>query len=143
MEISSKDPLSSIAEGVTKATLNSSIDGLKNWIDKFKNKKLAFIRERETIDMVRAQLKSNELSFYKNYIDDPTIKDYILMGLTLRKLESKSDFKRIKNLRNKIYKKYDLKGLHASQLVQNGVLSRHITNLMENIDSLEILKKRN
>ena len=39
-------------------------------------------------------------------------------------------------------KKYDIKGLHVAQFVENGVLNRYIGILLDDIDSIENFKKR-
>lgn len=62
------------------------------------------------------------------------------LGLTLRKLEE--DKERKSNLRGKIFKKYELRGLHIVQFVENGILNRYTAILIDNLSSIEDLKKK-
>lgn len=64
----------------------------------------------------------------------------IKLGLTLRKLNSKIEKRQ--NLRTKIYKKYNVKGLHIAQFVENGLLNRYIGILIEDIDSISDFKNK-
>lgn len=61
------------------------------------------------------------------------------MGLTLRKLED--DEERLRNLRDKIFQKHKVKGLHIAEFIQNGILNRYIGILLEEISSIEDLEK--
>ncbi len=58
------------------------------------------------------------------------------MGLILRKLEEE-DKDRLANLRDKIYRKYDIKGLHIAQFVQNGILNRYIGISIDEMTTLD------
>ena len=63
------------------------------------------------------------------------------MGLTLRKLEQEGEIERRQNLRRKIFDKYEIKGLHIAQFVENGILNRYIGILIDNIISLDKFRK--
>ena len=138
--MSSDDPISSVAKGVTEGFLEWSSDELKSFIRKLKDKKLAFIQDEETIKTVKELYRSGELSFYNKYIDDKEILFLIQMGLTLRKLDKEGKDEKRNNLRNKIFNKYKIRGLHISQFVENGIFNRYIGIIIDNITSLEEFK---
>jgi len=129
--------VSDALEGATKGALEWSSDKISSWIKKLKERKLAFIKEQKTIDIVKEQYRSGEGSFYQKYVADKELLLLIRMGLTLRKLENDKD--RLMNLRDKIYKKYKAKGLHIAEFVQNRLLNRYVGILIDELDSLESL----
>ncbi len=137
--MSSEDPISSVTEGVTKGFLEFTSEKISLWIKKFKNKELAFIQDTKTIKLVKEQYNSGESKFYKNYVNDSHILFLIRMGLTLRKLEE--DKERQQNLRDKIFRKYKIEGLHIVEFVQNGILNRYTGILIEELISVENLQK--
>jgi hypothetical protein len=63
----------------------------------------------------------------------------VRIGLALRKLE-KEDEKR-QNLRDKLFNKYKIDGLHIAELVENGILNRYISILLEKVISISDLEK--
>ena len=138
--MSFEDPIESATSGAVKGLLDWSTNSIKSFVQKFKNGKLAFIQDEETIKLVKEQYNSGELNFYKIYIDDEELLFLAKLGLTLRKLEGNPD--RRTNLRNKVFKKYNLKGLHIVQFVENGILSRYTAILIDNLSSIEDLKKK-
>jgi hypothetical protein len=138
--MSSDNPVSDIAEGVTKGALDWTVDKIVSLARGFKDRKLAFIRDEETIKIVKEQYNSGELSIYKNYIEDNELLFILKLGLTLRKLDL--NLERKQNLRRKIMAKYEVKGLHIAQFVENGLLNRYIGILIENIRSVSDFKKR-
>ncbi|MFH1365472.1 MAG: hypothetical protein ABIH28_02735, partial [archaeon] len=138
--MSSEDFVSDIAEGTTKGILDWSEKKIDAFIQKFKDKKLAFIQDNETIQIVKEQFNSGELNFYKNYIENKELLFMVKLGLTLRKLEGNVD--RRQNLRKKIFNKYEIKGLHIAQFVENGILNRYTAILIDNLLSIEDLKKK-
>lgn len=140
--MTSDDFVADAAEGVARVVISCTTEKVKNLVRRFRDRKLAFIQERETIDNVKEQLKTNENSFYENYIEDEEMRYCLAMGLTLRKLDSEGQLKRREDLCKRISDKFGLKGLHISYLVQNGVLSRYLTSLMEEIKDLNVLKRK-
>jgi hypothetical protein len=138
--MSSEDPVESIASGITRGALEWTSDFINSLALKFRDKKLAFIQDSETIQIVKDQYNSGELNFYKVYIQDKDLLFIVKLGLTLRSLE-KNDEKR-QNLRNKVFKKYELKGLHVAQFVENGILNRYAAILLDNLKSVDDLKKK-
>ena len=141
METHSNNPLSDIAEGATNSVIKNSIGGIKSLALKFINNQLLFIGDAETIKNVREQLKTNEELFYKIYIENKEKRNLILMGLAIRKMDKTAQYQKRTNLQNKIFDKFKKEGLHLASLVQNGILSRYINILLENIESPEILKE--
>ena len=51
------------------------------------------------------------------------------MGLTLRKVEKNK--KQCDTLRDRIFRKYGVQGLHIAQFVQNGFFSKYLGNILE------------
>lgn len=141
METPSNNPLSDIAEGATNSIIKNSIEGIKSLALKFINKELLFIGETETIKNVREQLNTNEELFYRNYIEDKKKRNLILMGLAIRKMDKTFQIQKRNNLQNKMFNRFKKEGLHLASLVQNGILSRYINILLENIESPEVLKE--
>lgn len=129
-----------VAEGATKGALKWSEDFIKRIAVKFRDKKLAFIRDEETIKIVKEQYRSGELAVYKEYISDKEMLFLLKMGLTLRRIEKEGNQERKQKLRGRIFDEYKVKGLHIAQFVENGILNRYIGILIENISSLSRFK---
>lgn len=64
------------------------------------------------------------------------------MGLVLRRLENNGEREEKQKLREDIMKKYDVKGLHVAQFVENGILNRYIGILLDDISSIENFKEK-
>ena len=137
----SSEVVKDIVEGATKGVLSWSAGFIKSVALKFKDKKLAFIRDEETVKIVREQYRSGELAVYREYISDKDMLFLLKMGLTLRKLEKDKEHERKRALREKIFGNYKVRGLHIAQFVENGILNRYIGILIENISSLEKFKE--
>ncbi|MBM3233893.1 hypothetical protein FJZ19_02240 [Candidatus Pacearchaeota archaeon] len=138
--MSSDDPIESAAAGITKGIIELSSEKIKEWIRKFKDRKLAFIQDKSVIEVVKEQYASGESKFYSKYIKNKDILFLTRLGLTLRKIEN--DIERVTNLQQKILKKYEVRGLHISYFVQNGILNRYIGLLIEDISSEEELEEK-
>lgn len=136
--MSSEDPIASATEGVTKGILDWTTDKVNDFIKKFRNKELAFIQDTKTIELVREQYNSGESKFYNLHIKDKNLLLLVKLGLVLRKIENDSE--RQKNLREKIFRKYKIEGLHIAEFVQNGILNRYLGLLIEEITSIENLQ---
>lgn len=139
--MSSDDPLENISKGMTEGVLNWGENFIKSLATKFKNKKLGFIQDSKTIEIVKQQYNSGELAVYKEYIKDKDTLFILKMGLTLRRLEKEKDDIRKRNLRTKILQNYKVKGLHIAQFVENGLLNRYVGILIDDIVSLDKFKK--
>ncbi|MBI4981112.1 hypothetical protein HZC30_06165 [Candidatus Woesearchaeota archaeon] len=131
---------SEAVEGVTKGALDWSAENIASFVQKLKERKLAFIENRKTIEVVKEQYNSGESKFYSKYIKDKELLFLVRVGLTLRKLEEDED--KLLNLRNKIHHKYGINGLHIAQFVQNGILNRYFGLLIEKLTSEEELEKK-
>jgi FixJ family two-component response regulator len=123
-----------IIAGATKGALDWSVEFIKSLVEKFKDRKIAFIEDEETIKIVKEQYNSGELNFYKAYIQDKELLFIVKLGLTLRRMES--DSQRRNNLRDKIFRKYEIRGLRIAQFVENGILNRYIGILIDNLFNL-------
>jgi len=137
--MSSDNPISDVAEGVSKGVLEWTKENILSLLQKLKDRKLAFIEESKTIEIVREQYRSGEAKFYQSYINDKKLLFLVKLGLTLRKLEN--DQERLQNLRGKILQKHRIDGLHIAEFVQNGVLNRYVGILLEKLNSIEKLKE--
>ncbi|MDO8741404.1 MAG: hypothetical protein Q7J54_07620 [Candidatus Woesearchaeota archaeon] len=136
--MSSNNPVSDAAEGITKGVLEWSSEKIASWVKKFRDRKLAFIQDQKTIEVVKEQYNSGETKFYKNYIKDEKLLFLVRLGLTLRKLEEEDE--RLHNLRGKIFKKYNVEGLHIAEFAQNGVLNMYVGILLEELTSIQKLE---
>jgi len=134
--------VSDVAEGAFSATFKLGINGLKTLVQKFRDRKIAFIQDEKTLEKVREDLKSNELKFYKSYLSGFDLINTVLIGLTLRRLEEAKDFERLEKLRAKIFSRYDAGGVHIAQAVQSGIVSRYINYLLEIRASEQVIRKR-
>ncbi|MBU0628645.1 MAG: hypothetical protein KKC75_05615 [Nanoarchaeota archaeon] len=137
----SYDPIEKVAKGAAEGLLDWGTDFIKKLATKFRDRKLGFIQDQKTIERVKEQYRSDELAFYKEYIKDKEILFLLKMGLTLRSLEKEKEEDRRKILRGKIFNKYQIKGLHIAQFVENGILSRYIGILIGDISSIEKFKE--
>jgi len=142
--MSFEDPANNIVEDVAKGTVKGVLEfgkeELLSFIKKLRNRGLGFIGNGETIEIAREQYKSGESKFYHIYIEDKELLRLVGMGLTLRKVEGIVE-KRT-NLRNKIFEKYKVNGLHIAEFVQNGILNRYIGILVEELKSIKDLKEQ-
>ncbi len=137
--MSSDNPISDAAEGVTKGLLEWSAEKISLFVKKLHEKKLAFIQDRKTIELVKEHYNSGEVQFYNRYIKDKELLLLIKIGLTLRKLEN--DEERRQNLRDKIFRKYKTEGLHIAEFVENGALNKYIGILLEELTSIGEFEK--
>ena len=135
------DAISDATKGVTEGFLNWSSNVIKDFVSKLRDKRLAFIQDEKTIKLVKEQYNSGELAIYKAYIEDKEMLFLIKMGLTLRRLEKDKEEERKRNLRTKIFNKYEVRGLHIAQFIENGILNRYVGILIDNLTSIEKFKK--
>lgn len=131
------DVISDASRGAVKGTLEWTSEKILSFVKKFRERKLAFIKEPKTIEIVKEQFKSGESKFYQKYIKDKKLLFLIRIGLTLRKLEN--DKERKSNLREKVYYKFGSDGLHIAEFVQNRLLNRYVGILIDELISLENL----
>ena len=122
------DPIESAAKGLTKGTLEWTHERLKEWVIKFKNRDLAFIKDIETINLVKEQRETGEWDLFKKYVGDGKLRILFQMGLTFRKLEKEKKYLELDALRKKTFNKFNAKGLHIAEFVQNDLFSKYIGN---------------
>src|SRR3989344_386084 len=143
MEMPSEiDLIESVAKGAIKGALEWGASFIKDLANRFKEKQVSFINDKDTLKIAKEQYNSGELQIYRHYIDGKTKLMILRMGLVLRILEKNGEKDRKRKLREDIIKKYEVKGLHVAQFVENGVLNRYIGILLDNIDSIDNFKKR-
>ena len=128
MEINS-NPIEHAAEVAIKASLDWSIDKIKELALKFKNNDISFLEDTEAFEEALNQLKTEEWKFYKRYIKDKYLRILIELGLTLRKFEN--DDRKLKYLRDKIHERFDTKGLRIAQVIQNETLLKFSGTLLK------------
>jgi len=140
------EPIKDFGEGVGKGVIKGALEWgetfIKNLANKFREKEISFIEDKNTLEIAKEQYNSGELQIYKNYIENKDKLMIIRMGLVLRKLEKLSEKERKQKLREDIMKKYEVKGLHIAQFVENGILNRYIGILLDDISSIEKFKER-
>lgn len=136
--MSSNDPIESASAGVVKGTLDWTEDKLKKLVARFKNRDIAFIEDLEIINTAIEQRKTSEWALFIDYIDDPELRILFQMGLSLRQYEGKQ--LQLESLREKILNKYDAKGLHIAQFVQNGFFGKFVGNILERAKTPKQLK---
>ncbi|MBS3064626.1 MAG: hypothetical protein J4472_02330, partial [DPANN group archaeon] len=117
------------AEVAIKASLDWSIDKIKELALKFKNNDISFLEDTEAFEEALNQLKTEEWKFYKRYIKDKYLRILIELGLTLRKFEN--DDRKLKYLRDKIHERFDTKGLRIAQVIQNETLLKFSGTLLK------------
>lgn len=140
MKTSSKDPIASASEGAVKGILSWTEEKIKELLVRFKNRDIAFVQDPKTITLAKEQRKTSEWNLFKEYIEDPDRRILFQMGLTLRKLEAQEQFKELNSLRNKILNRYDAKGLHVAQFIQNGFFGKFLGNILERASTPQKLK---
>lgn len=118
-----------ISKGVAEGFLNWSEAKVKDLVKKFKDRKLAFIKEEETIEEVKESKKNSEYKLFIKYVEDKDLRIIFRMGLSLRKIEKDSE--KTLNLKEKIKKKYKNQGLHFAYFVQNKLFTKYYASLVE------------
>ncbi len=134
------DPMSSVAEGVMKGFLSWTKEELKGIIEKYQNRGLLFIGDRETIRNLKEQEKTAEWQVYCQYVKDKKLRMLIKMGLTLRKL-SDSDETKLHNLRTKIRSNYTVEGLHVAQFIETNTFGKYFGIILSKGETNEELQQ--
>lgn len=105
------------------AVLGWALDKIPGFIERFRNRQLAFIEDEETIAVVRDSRKGAEFSHFKNYASGSRMRVLLQVGLALRRMDRRGDQEGVQDLREKILHKYQTPGLHLAEAVQSGMLS--------------------
>jgi hypothetical protein len=126
----SKDPIESASKGATEAFIDWTEEKVKNAAKQFLNRKLAFIKDADNIDLVKDQTGSSEFALLSRFISKGTsVEIQVQMGLALREL--RGDQYRVTDLVKKIVGKYDTKGLHIAELTEIGIITQLLARLTE------------
>jgi hypothetical protein len=136
--MASKDPIESATKGATEGFLGWTEEKVKQLARWFKDRKIAFVQNPETIEVAKEQRNSSEWGLFRNYVDDERLHILFQMGLTLRRVEKNKP--QCDDLRERILKKYDAEGLHIAQFVQNGLFGKYIGSILDKgltIDQIE------
>lgn len=86
--MSYKPPNSSPVREVTKGFLDWTEEKVKAFIQKFRDRKLVFVEDIETINTAKEQRTTPEWKLFIDNVKDGTLRILFQMGLTLRKLEN-------------------------------------------------------
>jgi hypothetical protein len=127
--MASKDPIESAAKGATEGALGWTEEKVKQLARRFRDRKVAFVQNPETIEVAKEQRNSSEWGLFRNYVDDERLHILFQMGLTLRRVEKNKS--QCDHLRDRIVKKYGAEGLHIAQFVQNGLFGKYIANILD------------
>jgi hypothetical protein len=121
----SDDPIASATKGAVVGALTWTKEEVAALIAKLRDKNLAFIQNKETIDLVRSERATEEWEILRRHIKEKRLRILAVMGLTLRRLERSADDRdQLQELRKKIHKKYGVDGLQAAELVQRGIVTQ-------------------
>jgi len=133
------DPIESITKGTVKAVIDLTSEKINEYIEKFRNRKIAFVDDPSIIENIKKQREKGEWKLFTTFIKDPKLHILFQTGLTLRDFEEER--KNMKPLLDKIYKKYDLKGIHVAWFAQNGLFGKYCDYLFESGLSMEDISK--
>lgn len=136
--MSSKDAIESASKGATEAFLEWSEEKVKQLVRKFKDRKIAFVHNAETVEIAKEQRQTSEWELFRMYVNDQRLHILFLMGLTLRRLEKNK--KQREDLRGRIVKKYGVEGLHIAQFIQNGFFPKYLGTILERATTPDELK---
>jgi hypothetical protein len=136
--MSSSPPNSSPVREATKGALDWTEEKLKAVVQRFRDRKIAFIKDIETINLAKEQRTTPEWKLFIENVKDGTLRILFQMGLTLRKLENLGQS--IHPLRDKIFKKYGIEGLHVAVVVQNEIFAKYVGNILVRAPTSERLK---
>jgi len=150
LETSSKDPLASAAEGVTKGVLGWTEEKIKGFVARFRNKDIAFVSDPEIINLAKKQRETPEWKLFEQYVEDRDLRILFQMGLTLRKIARRKKIRKkhgiyvrtnhVIPLRRNILDNFGSKGLHIAQFIQNGHFGKIIGNILERAPTPEKLR---
>jgi hypothetical protein len=136
----SDDPVKSASEGVASAVLDWSEQKVRDFVKQFLNRKLAFVKSAENIELIKHQRSSSEYSVLSQFVPKGPYSILVQMGLALREIENDKD--RVLELVDRIRRKYELSGLHVAEITQIGITTQLLTRLLElHHDPTEVTKK--
>lgn len=131
-----EDNLAGLSQGATYAVLEWTKDQIAQFVARLRNREIAFVRDPETVSLVREERKGPEWTLFKEHLHDKRLRLIFQMGLTLRRLEkSLEDRNKLLDLRGKILRKFGASGLRAAELVQRGVLGTFYMKFLREAES--------
>lgn len=137
----SNDPIESASKGATEAFLDWTEEKVKNAVKQFLNRKLAFIKDADNIELVRSESHSSEYALLGQFIPKGgAIEIQVQMGLALR--EMRGDDYRVTDLVKKLLAKYDVEGLHVAELTEIGIITQLLARLTKLYSNPEEVAKR-
>jgi len=130
------DPLTSATRGAALGALDWTKEQVALFATKLRNRELAFIRDVETINLVRQERQNPEWQVLKEHIKDQRLRVLVTVGLTLRRLEKdRKNTEKIQDLRMRIHNKHGTPGLRAAELVQRGILGLFFMRFLRETES--------
>jgi hypothetical protein len=125
------DQIASVTRGAVHGALDWTKDQVAGLVNRIRNREVAFVQNRETIELIREDRRGEEWLIFKDLIGDRTLRIIFQMGLTLRRLERDRDqVQNLRDLRSRIVRKYGVAGLRAAELVQRGILGTYFLKLL-------------
>lgn len=122
--------IADIAEGVTKGTLSWTGEQVSQIVKKLKSGKSGILNNlSQSFNSLKIQRNSSEWKLYSQYIKDPKLRKLTNFGLQLRSYTK--DKTQLESLREKIRKRYELKGLHIAEFVASKILSKFIASMID------------
>jgi hypothetical protein len=125
-----------LGDEISKTAEKWVIEKIKNFAEKFKNKKLVTFGNKKIEERVKNSEKSTEFKFYKNYIKEIELSSLLKMGIIFKNLEREQDFTTIFKLKEKLIRK-SKEDLWFVQLIQNNLLKKYIDILIDKDYSIE------
>jgi len=123
------DPLESASKGFVEGILEWSSEKIPEIVRRFRDGELAFVKDRNNIDLVRAQKESAEYKLLSPYVAKGKLSILLQMGLALRQIEN--DPEKLEDLRQKIYGKFGTTELRIAELVKIGIVTQLLTYLVK------------
>jgi len=121
------DPLASGVYGLGKLLA----EGAARFIERVRNREIGGSSDPEVISLIKSERRAPELGLLKEYITDRELRVQVQLGLSLRKLQSKPEFKTARDsLRAHLQRRFGTPGLHVAELVQNGVVTAYLNLLV-------------
>jgi len=136
--MSSENPIADAAEGVTKAVIKVTAEGIKQLAEKLRERKYIFVEDPEVIKKASEERKTSEWNLFKTYVDDKKLRILFHVGVALRGMEREKG--RMQLLRDRIKRQYGTEGLHIAELIQNGFFNRFLANALGRTQMPEQLK---
>lgn len=124
-----QDPIKSATEGAVLATLEWTEQKVRDCVKQFQNRKLAFIKNADNIELVKDERNSSEFSIIRQFVPKGAYSIQIQMGLALREIAD--DQTKVNELVGKIVKKYGQAGLHVAETTEIGITTQLLAHLVK------------